>query len=610
MKTSMNENIEEIIKNAPEDPGVYIMKDKKGRIIYVGKAKNLKKRLGSYLNRGRKGDMKTGVLVKKIHSIETITTTNENEALALESNLIKLHRPRYNVILKDGKRYPSLKLDMKKTYPNLELVRKTSTDGSIYFGPFTSSGSLHKTLKFIHKNFKLRKCRDNVFKNRTRPCLNWQMGICLGPCCLDIKKDVYDNMVREVILFLKGRIPELLRKIEMEMKSAARKQEYEKAAELRDRLFAIKRTVEKQVAVTTDFKDRDIIAIARSQDHSVITLLSVKGGYMTGSRHFHLPPTFSSDSELIESFIYQYYTKGHFIPGEILISVSFDDKLFLKNRLKEIKNRKIRIINPKRGEKTRLISLAKQNAKNELSRLISSRKKDKRILEILKKRLVMDRIPKKIECFDNSNISGTNSVSAMVVFMDGKPAKSLYRKYRIRNVAGQNDYACMEEVLSRRYGKTGLKSEYPDLLVVDGGKGQLNIAVSVLKKLGIYGEFYLAGIAKKDELKKEHDDKIYLPGRANPVKFPENDKGLFFLMEIRDEAHRFAIGYHRKLRAKASVESALDAIAGVGIKRKKALLEYFGDVEKIRAAAIEDLQAVPGISMKTAENIKEALENK
>ncbi len=606
----MNGNIEKIIKNAPAGPGVYIMKDKKSRIIYVGKAKNLKKRLGSYFNNSRKKDMKTGVLVKKIHSVETITTTSENEALALESNLIKRHRPKYNVILKDGKRYPSLKLDLKKDYPGLELVRKTSADGSMYFGPFTSSGSLHKTLKFIHKTFKLRKCRDNVFRNRTRPCLNYQMGICLGPCCVSVKKEVYGNMVKEVILFLKGRIPELLRKIEKQMKHAAETQEYEKAAELRDRLFAIKRTVEKQVAVTTDFKDRDIIGLARSQDRSVITLLSVRGGYMIGSRHFHLPPTFSSDCELMESFVYQYYTKEHFIPGQILVPVAFDNKLFSEERLKQIKNKKVSIINPQRGEKTRLISLAKQNAENELSRLTSSLEKDKKILGILKKRLFMDRIPRKIECFDNSNIAGTLTVSAMVVFKDGKAEKSLYRKYKIRNVAGQDDYACMDEVLTRRYKKENSKNGYPDLLLVDGGKGQLNIAVSVLKKLGVYGEFYLAGIAKKDESKGEHDDKIYLPGRANPVNFPENDKGLFLLMRIRDEAHRFAISFHRNLRGKASVKSALDAIPGVGIKRKKALIEYFGDVGKIRAAAIEDLQAVPGISLKLAQNIKEALKNK
>ena len=598
--------LREKLTEAPSDPGVYLMKDERGKVIYVGKAGNLKKRLSSYFTRPDHPDLKTGILVSKIADFETIVTGTENDALVLESNLIKRHNPRYNVILKDGKRYPSLRLDPKAAYPALTLVRKTNKDGALYFGPFTAQGAVARTLKIINKTFKLRKCKDSVFKTRTRPCLNYQMGGCLGPCCLDVTQEEYGEIVKEVILFLKGRAPDLLQKIRKEMAKAAEKQEFEKAAQLRDRMFAIERTLEKQVIVSADFMDRDVLGLAAGPSRCVITCLSVRGGYLIDSRHFDLPETLASDQEIMEAFIRQHYESSGFVPKEILVPVLPENSALLENLLGELKGEKVSILHPQRGEKARLAEMAARNAEEELHRLTSLAEAGEDLLLRLQKRLRIFLVPERIECFDNSHLSGTNPVSAMVVFEKGKALKAAYRKYKIRTVTQPDDYAYMAEVLKRRYGKGEDSQPYPDLLMVDGGKGQLHIAVAVLKELGILGQFEIIGIAKKDESAGETEDKIYLPGRANPINFSRDADLLFFLQRIRDEAHRFVITFQRKRRGKTAVISALDSIPGVGKERKKALLKHFGSIKKIRAASPEELGNAPGISQHTAEAIYRA----
>lgn len=615
----MSDSISEKMSSVSTDPGVYLMKNAKGDVIYVGKAGNLKKRLGSYFkNSGFKKsgplDMKTGVLVKKISTFETIVTGTEKEALILESNLIKRYMPRYNVILKDDKRYPSFRIDAKSRFPNITVVRKIKKDGALYFGPYASSQAVRRTLKIIHKTFKLRKCKTKDFKNRSRPCLNFQMGICLAPCCRKVDQILYDEIVKEVVLFLKGRTPDLIKKIKKDMILASKEQNFEKAALLRDKMFSLEQTLEKQVAVITDFRDRDIFAIARSPVYSPVysigTVLFVRGGYLLGIRHFSFTETLSTDEEMIGTFIRQYYEKSHFIPKEVLVSLFLDDASLLEDWLEAKKGEKVTILRPCRGEKAKLVHMAVQNAENGLKDLTVSIANDMNMIERLGKRLKMDKIPKRIECFDNSNISGTEPVSGMVVFENGKSKKSSYRKYRIKTVAGHNDYACMLEVLKRRYGKKG-KDLYPDLLpdllMVDGGKGQLNIAVSVIEELGLEEKFEIIGIAKKDEKKKETQDKIYMPGRANPVNFGRETDLLLFLERIRDEAHRFAISFHRRRRAKTSIHSALDSIPGIGGKRKAMLLKSFGSIKKIRAATLQEISSLPGINLEIAKDLKSGL---
>jgi excinuclease ABC subunit C len=590
-----------------DEPGVYLMKDAAEKVIYIGKARNLKKRLASYFKNSGQLDIKAGILVKKINDIETIITRTEKEALILESNLIKRHKPRYNVVLKDDKRYPSLRINLNEKYPNFSIVRKIGRDNALYFGPFASAHAVRETLRTINKTFKLRKCKAKDFRTRTRPCLHCQMEGCLAPCCLDVDPAVYREQVNEAIMFLNGKTPNLIRKIKKQMETSARAREFEKAARLRDKIFSLERTIEKQIAVTTDFQDRDVFAIARSTECSVITVMSVRGGFLTGTRHYGFSEIISTGQEMIGAFIRQYYDRHPFIPDELLVSVDPEDANLIEEWLSAVNTKKVRIHQPRRGEKVKLVNLAVHNAQNELGHLIASRSAEMDLLLRLQNKLQMSKLPQRIECFDNSNISGTEPVAAMVVFEKANANTSLYRRYRIKTVVEHDDYAYMEEVLKRRFGKGQASKPYPDLLMVDGGKGQLNIALAVIKDLGLEGEFDIIGIAKKDEKKGETRDKIFTPGRANPLGFGRAGELLLFLQRIRDEAHRFAISFHRRRRKKRSLQSALDTIPGVGKKRKATLLRHFKSVKNIRAAGIEEIRALPGFNRKAAESVHKAL---
>lgn len=617
MKSSKTNNIEKSedddrriharLSEVPTRPGVYLMKGADGKILYVGKSVNLKNRLSSYFQSLNDTDEKTVVLVKKIVDFDTIITSNEKEALILESNLIKKHRPKYNVILKDDKRYPSIRIDIKEPYPRLEIIRKTENDGALYFGPYASAGAVRQTVKLINKIFKLRKCSTKTLKTRSRPCLNHQMGLCLAPCCLPVDKKDYGEMVRQVGLFLNGRTPELIKITKQQMEDAAKNQLFEQAASYRDRMFALEKTVEKQITVTNDFKDRDVIAIAGKNALFIVTLMTVRGGFLLGTRHFEFDNLLPDGTIILEHFIRQYYENAGFVPPEVLISQSVDHLDLIQEMLYEIKGKKVTVHFPQRGKKAALVKLAVQNARKELEEKIRQLGNDKMILQGLQRKLRMESQPNRIECFDNSSISGTSSVAAMVVFEKGRPLKAAYRKFKIKSAITNDDYACMDEILSRRFSKIDDKHPLPDLLLVDGGKGQLNIALKVLDRIGLKDGFSVAGIAKKDELKKEIHDKIYLPGRANPVAFGNQVKLLLLLCRIRDEAHRFAITFHRKTRGKRAIGSALDHIPGVGPKRKTMLLRQFGGINKIRAATVKDLCELPGITRQIAKDIKRAL---
>jgi len=592
----MNGSLTEKLSLISSKPGIYIMKDVKGKVIYVGKAKNLKKRVSSYFLKQGKHDLKTEVLVGKIVDFDTIITASEHEALILESNLIKKYKPKYNIILKDGKQYPSIKIDIKNRFPSVSIVRKIKKDGSLFFGPFTSNLAVRNTIKIINKTFMLRKCKSGTFSNRTRPCLNYQIKACLAPCCNNISQKEYDENVNEVILFLKGKTKYLVRRIEKNMMQEAEKQNYEEAAKFRDKLFAVKKILEKQVAITTDFVDRDIIATAGNFDCFIITVLFVRSGVLLGTAHFEFSDVIDDVAKQISTFIRQYYEKNHFIPKEILVPCFLPDGENIEFLLSSRKKRKVRILFPERGEKRRLIEMGEKNAEKEYHERISTNASIESLLKRLQLKLKLKTVPIRIECFDNSNISGTSPVAAMVVFENGKPDKSSYRKYKIKTVKYQDDYAYMSEVLLRRYSKSNKEQKWPDLLIVDGGKGQLNIAISILKQLNIENCFEVIGIAKMDSFAGETEDKIYKPGRSNPINLDKDGTVLKYLMRIRDEAHRSAITFHRDKRGKTAIASQLDSIPGIGVRRKQILFKHFGSVDNMKKASISDIASLPNMN--------------
>ena len=589
-------------------PGVYIMRDARGRVIYVGKAQNLKHRLASYFRAAGPFDAKTTVLRRHIATLETVVTASAKEALILESNLIKGHRPRYNVVLKDDKRYPSLRLDRRHAYPRLTIVRRTAPDGAAYFGPYASAAAVRATLKLIDRLFKLRKCRDREFAQRSRPCLQYQMGACYGPCCLEVDRDTYAAAVREVVLFLRGRTPQLLRGMRRRMQDAAAREDFETAAMLRDRIFALEKTLEKQVAVTCDFMDRDVIAAARGPIADVVTLLTVRGGFLVGTRHFELPATPMDETELLAGFIRQYYGAGPSLPREILLAAQPEDKALIEDWLSDIKSRRVKLLRPERGEKARLVALASENAAEALKAMGADCERRTELLASLQRGLQMDRLPRRIACVDISTTGGRQSVGAIVVFHDAVPDPGAYRRYKIRGpITDPDDYAAMAEVLGRRFRDGAEAENMPDLLLVDGGKGQLNIARRILAELGLSSRPALAAIAKADPQRGETEDKIFLPARANPVSFGRHPGPRLLLQAVRDEAHRFAIGFHRQRRAKAAVASQLDGIHGLGPRRKQRLLAQFGSVAGIRGASVDDLAAA-GLPLNLAKGLHTRLQ--
>jgi excinuclease ABC subunit C len=590
-----------------DSPGVYLMKEASGRIIYIGKAINLQKRVASYFQRQESHGAKTALMVARVADIETVVTASEKEALILESNLIKRHRPRFNVVLKDDKRYPSLRIDVNATYPRIEIVRKTPKDGAVYFGPYSSAQAVRQTLKLINKTFPLRKCSDRTLGQRTRPCIHHQMGQCLAPCCLPVDSKVYRGIVKEVVLFLKGRTPELIKRVRRHMLKASAAQDFETAAALRDRMVALEKTLERQVTVTTDFLDRDVIGISGNSDFRLVTVMTLRRGFLQGIRHFEIVHAAPEKGELVAQFLAQYYQQASGIPVEVLVPELPENNVLLEETLSEWRMRRVRVRHPQRGEKRRLLEMAENNSENILRERLQQATAEATVLEALKRRLRMDRLPVRIECFDNSNLAGTNPVSAMVVFVAGRPHKAGYRRYTIRSVSSPDDYTSMAEVLTRRYGKLGPSNPEPDLLLVDGGKGQVNIAVAVTEQLGLTGRFAIAGIAKKDAEKGETDDKDYLPNRANPVKMGVDGRLMLLLEQIRDEAHRSAVTFQRKQRTRKMVKSALDNVAGVGPKRKRLLMKHFGSLKKIRAATADELSRLPGINKSLAMAIKQAL---
>lgn len=606
----MAEDLNRKLSTLSSSPGVYLMKDAKGRVIYIGKARELKRRVSSYFRKSGQKDQKRTILVKRVHDFDTILTNTEKEALILESNLIKRHLPRYNVILKDDKRYPCLRLDIKSAYPNIRVVRKIEKDGALYFGPYPSVGAVRETLRVIHSTFKIRKCKPSVLKPRPRPCLNYQMGLCLGPCSRPVGYDDYAEVIREVIMFLKGRMPDLIEKARMGMEYAAANEDFEAAAIHRDRMFALETTLEKQAVTAADLKDRDVFGFARQGPAAFVTVLFVRGGFLLGNRPLYVPDSILPEGEMITSFVKQYYGTASFIPDEILLSVRLEDRAVMEEWLSDLKGKRVHLLTPQRGEKADLSRMACQNATKGLKEELDKNRAEDRLLERTQKRLGLRRRPERIECFDLSSLAGSEAVGTMVVFENGRPARESYRRYRIKRASGRDDYAMLAEVLGRRYNKAGPKRPAPDLLMVDGGKGQLNQAAAAIDALGLGGSFDIIGIAKKDPHRGEGGDKIYRPGRKNPLTFARYADVLLFLQRIRDEAHRFAIAYQRKRRLMSQRHSPLQTIPGIGEKRRMLLLKRFGSLKRIKEASLDEMAAIPGMTRQAAERVHEFLNSR
>jgi excinuclease ABC subunit C len=608
------EGLKKTVSEFPTTPGVYLMKNARDKVIYVGKAKALKARVRSYFNNLADHSTKTKYLVSNIAAIEYILTTTEVEAFLLEASLIKKYRPRYNIRLKDDKAYPYIRVSLEHGFPRLYLARHVKADSGMYFGPYSSGLTVRETMRFLNKTFKIRDCTDSFFKTRTRPCISYQIGQCKAPCVDLVSQEEYKADVQSVVNFLRGRNGRILKDLKTQMSEAASLEKFELAAKIRDSLHAIERIWDKQTVVTMnkDF-DQDVIAFVGDSRGTLIETLHVRGGRVIGSRpHFlaKLDPN-SPDEEVkdwLTSFINQYYSEN-VIPEEIILQVElgYDMIRLLQAVLYERKKQTVRVVLATGSEGKKLLDLALTNAQSHLQDAVHKVDQQAKGLELIQQKFGLSQPPRRIECYDISNFQGSENVASQVVFEDGLPNKDEYRRYKIKTVEGANDFASMKEVLSRRLKHTEMDD--PDLIVVDGGKGQLNMAVAALKEIG-RSEIPLVGMAKartqgefSDAEVQATQERFFIPGRQNPVTFLGNSEALQILVGLRDEAHRFAITYHRKLRGERTLESVLDTITGLGEKRRVALLKKFGSVEAIKQSSVEQLIELPQMNRVISERV-------
>jgi excinuclease ABC subunit C len=598
--------LEEKLKNLPDSPGVYLMKDAKGHVIYVGKALSLWNRVRSYFQKGARGE-KTEMLVRQIADLETIMTHTELEALILEATLIKKHRPRYNIILRDDKNYPYLRLDLKAEYPRLDVVRGLKKDHALYFGPYVPAGGMWELLSLVRRMFPLATCKKEFKKDRPeRPCVQHQIGRCMAPCSGQVDAHAYRDMVGQVRLFLEGKNRDLVNLLKQRMAEESEKMEYERAAELRDRIARIEGAFEKQKIISPGFENQDVIGMASENGHANIQALFVRNGMLLGRKDFTFPDVHGmTDKEVLTDFLHQFYAKEMIVPAEVLLPFEVPDRELFEAWLTEKRGAKAEVLVPQRGRKRELVQMASDNAGQSLREHVLSRRSKERVLLRLQGELGLKHLPRRIEAFDISNIQGTEAVASLVSFENNVPDKRNYKRFKIRSVRGQDDFASMAEVIRRRYTKAKEEGILPDLILIDGGKGQLNAALEVLRDLGIDGPDVI-GLAKArsgEEGSEREFERVFLPGVDEPVILDPTSQTTHLVARARDEAHRFAIAYHRKLREKRAIRSELDDIRGIGEVRKKALLRHFGSLDKIKQATMADFARVKGISKKAAEEI-------
>lgn len=599
---TLSSELQSKLDHLPEQPGVYLMKSARGEIVYIGKARVLADRVRSYFLKGSDHTPKTSVLVGQVADIETIVTRSELEALILESNLIKQHRPRFNVVLRDDKQYPYLRLPIKEDFPRLSIVRRVQKDGALYYGPYVPTGAMRETLKVIRKVFPLATCEIEINGRAERACLEFEIKRCMAPCIGNQTKEAYHLIVKQVRMFLEGRDTELLDGLRAEMEAAAERENFEEAARLRDRIVKIDRTLERQRVTQTSAIDQDVMGIARQGTAVDLQMLFVRGGLLIGRKDFFWPEGADTpDEELVRSAIEQFYNKDGLPPKELLIPVSLEDKPVIEDWLSQKKGESVRVVTPERGAKHELLLLAEENAGAAVANHLRDQEIDRQAVEELKRLLRLSRTPRRIECFDISNTMGDQSVASMVVWEEGQAKKADYRKYRIKTVEGANDFASMQEVVTRRYHESQ-ELPLPDLVMIDGGLGQLMAAMEGLRAIG-RTELAMIGLAKA---RGDKEERIFLPGRKNPILLNPASPATHLLQRIRDEAHRFAITYHRKLRGKALVASELDAIIGIGAIRRNRLLKTFDSLAKI-AGATDDQLRQAGLDAKTVGAVRKAL---
>ncbi len=655
----MNEKIQSVLNSLPHKPGIYLMKDAEGTILYVGKAISLYSRVRSYFQESTDLSPKNRSMVAKVDDIEFLVVKNEVEALVLESNYIKQYRPKYNVLLRDDKSYPYIKVTLKEDFPRVYRVRSFQRDGNRYFGPYTNSGAVDATLDLLNKLFAFRTCRYDASawapprtragseepppawkqKLLNRPCTQYFIHRCIAPCVAYASREEYDAVIQQVILFLEGKHDEVVKGLQARMEAAAENLNFEEAARIRDRIQAVERILEKQRIISTEGQDdQDVIALASAEDETCAQVFFFRAGKLVGREYFVLQGTRdSSPGEIMGSFLQQFYESAPHIPVEVILEAEPDDRAMLQSWLKEKRKGAVTMSVPRRGEKLRLVEMVKQNAQEVLEqqriKWLTDSQKTQLALEELQEALNLAAPPYRIECYDISNTQGTNSVGAMVVFEAGRPKTSEYRRFKIKSVEGPNDFASHQEVLRRRFRRStkaetpqsepasdegmplphdshsgdmeagpGDPASYehnwaiPDLIIIDGGKGQLSAAMEVLQELHI--DVPTVGLAKENE-------EIFIPASPEPIILPRASQSLYMVQRIRDEAHRFGITYHRKLRSDRTFKSLLDEIPGIGPKRKQALMKHFGSLRAISAASIDDLAAIDGMTRDAAERVKE-----
>lgn len=616
-----SEQLKSLVKTLPDGPGVYLMKNVKEKIIYIGKAKNLKARVRTYFNQLQDHSTKTKFLVSHITDIEYILTKTEVEAFLLEASLIKKHRPRYNIRLKDDKAYPYIRIDVTHDFPRLYLSRRVQNDGAVYFGPFSSGFAVRETIRFLSHTFKIRDCTDAFLKSRSRPCISYQIGRCTAPCVQYIDKPTYSEAIQKALRFLKGMDKKVIKELKGEMQALSDEQRFEAAAKLRDSIRAIESVRERQVVVSNSQEfDQDVIAFVGDERGVLIEMLFVRRGRVLGARPHFLPRMHAEienedQRDWMVSFLNQYYV-DQFLPDEIVlpIDLGLDLTKLLQSVFKE-RHGKMPDIKVAIGvERMELLALAKKNAESHFQDYVTKKENRLQGLAEIQKVFGMKDLPQRIECFDISHFQGQQTVASQVVFEDGSPKTDDYRRYKLKTVEGTDDYLSMKEVLERRLKHT--EYDDPDLIVVDGGKGQLKMAMEVLKELGVEG-IPLVALAKarvkgsfQDEEVISTSERFFLPNRQNPIVLNSSSEAFRILTGIRDEAHRFAIQYHRKLRSDVTLGSALDEVSGLGEKRKQLLLSAFDSVDAIREASVEDIANIDGFNIKLAEQILAQLNNK
>lgn len=603
----------------PTDPGVYIMRDAERRVIYVGKAINLRSRVRSYFQESAQASSKIQRLVAEVADLEFIVTATELEALVLECNLIKEHRPRFNVRLKDDKRYPYIKIHWQDPFPRVEVTREMRQDGARYYGPFADVGAVRQTLDLLRRIFPYLTCTREITGKDRRACLYYHIKRCPGPCIGAISQEDYRAIIQQICLFLEGKTERIQDQLREQMKAAAEALDFERAAFIRDQISAIQRVVERQRVVTRARADEDIIAFAREDGDTCVQVFFVRGGKLIGRESFLLDGVEDDQpSHILGSFVKQFYDEAAYVPPQIVLSEGLDERLVVESWLRSKRGHKVVLRVPRRGEQKELVELASKNAAETLAHLRAQWQMDEAkwaaALAELQEALGLAEPPTRMECYDISNIQGAAATGSMVVFVKGTPRKSDYRRFRIKTVEGADDFAMMAEVLRRRLLRLKAAGEKeprlpgakpdsfalkPDLILVDGGKGQLNAARQVMEELGVT-DIALASLAKERE-------EVFVPHRADPIPLPPNSQASFLLQRLRDEAHRFAVAYHRTIREQKGLASSLDRIPGIGPRRRRALLTRFGSLDGIRRASVEELAAVPGMTRELAERVKDLL---